>query len=71
MTAAMVLDMPRKPAKPVKAKETMPVRVSVDALHWVRIACAFTSESVPDFISRVCMSEAQTIAKREAKKLGD
>lgn len=46
------------------ALKTTPVRLSVEAIRWARIASGYTGESMAEYVSRIVEERAKGDAKR-------
>jgi hypothetical protein len=46
------------------AQKTTPVRLSVEAIRWARIASGYTGESMAEYVSRIVEERAREDAKR-------
>jgi hypothetical protein len=46
------------------AQKTTPVRLSVEAIRWARIASGYTGESMAEYVSRIVEERAKEDAKR-------
>ena len=51
-------------AKDDVAQKTTPVRLSVEAIRWARIASGYTGESMAEYVSRIVEERAKGDAKR-------